>query len=96
MNRLNESANFNDINNKIIILFFSHVNDFRYIKIKKQNALLIVRIYDKLIFFCYFHLQFRVKKIKKKFAFQRFFRQSFKFRCSNFLIKVEKVDKKFY
>ena len=58
MNRLNENANLNDIDSKITILPFSYVDNSRYIKVKKQNALSIVRTYDKLIFFVTFICNF--------------------------------------
>ena len=54
MNRLNESATLDDIEKKVTILSFTHVDSFRYIKTKKQNTLVLIRTYDKFIFFVTF------------------------------------------
>ena len=54
MNCLSEKVELIDINKKIIILLFNHVNDFKYMKIKEQNALTLIRKYDKFIYFIIF------------------------------------------
>ena len=54
MNRLNKNAILDNIKKKIIILLFTHIDNFRYIKIKKQNVLTLIRIYNKFIFFVIF------------------------------------------
>ena len=67
MNRLNENANLNNINKKITILSFTHVGDSRYIKIKKQNVLTLIRIYNKFIFLLLLFTIRIEKKSKKTF-----------------------------
>ena len=70
MNRLNEEANFNDIDSKIIVLFFSHVDSSRYMKVKKQNAFALIRIFDKSTFFIIFTCNSEWKKLKKDLSFE--------------------------
>ena len=54
MNLLSEKIELIDINKKIIVLLFNHVESFEYLKIKKQNALTLIRKYDKFTFFVIF------------------------------------------
>ena len=54
MNRINENYELILIDNKANILFFNFINDSRYIKIKKQNVLTLIRRFEKLIFFIIF------------------------------------------
>ena len=44
MNRINDETKLDDIDKKIIILFFNFIENFRYMKVKKQNALTLIRI----------------------------------------------------
>ena len=59
MNHLNQNYELNDIENTIIVFLFIHVENFKYMKIKKQNVLILIRTFDEFIFF-YFHLQFKL------------------------------------
>ena len=54
MNRLNNDYELNDIEQKIIVLFFNHVKFSRWLKNKKQNVLILIRKYIKFTFFITF------------------------------------------
>ena len=54
MNRLNDECELKNIKKKVIILLFNHVDESRFMKIKKQNALTLIRKFEKLDFFITF------------------------------------------
>ena len=54
MNRIDEGVELIDINIKTSIFFFNFTNNFRYIKIKKQNVLILIRRFEKSTFFIIF------------------------------------------
>ena len=92
---MNENAILDNINKKIIILFFTHVDSSRYIKIKKQNALTLIRIYDKSIFFVTFICNSNWKKIKKNLLTNVFVVNCFDFVARIFQLKLKKLIKNF-
>ena len=95
MNCLNENVTFDNIDKKIIILFFTHVDSSRYIKIKKQNVLVLIRIYDKFIFFVIFIYNSNWKKIKKDLLINVFVVNCFNFVARVFQLKLKKLIKNF-
>ena len=70
MNRLNEEADLNDIDSKITVLPFSHVDSPRYMKTKKQNAFALIRIFDKPTFFITFICNSEWKELKRNLPFE--------------------------
>ena len=58
MNRLSHECKLNNIDKKIIILLFNHVNESRYMKIKRQNALTLILKFEKSNFFIIFTCNF--------------------------------------
>ena len=54
MNRLDQDYEFNDIDQKMTILSSSHTGFSRYMKIKKQDVLALIRKFSKFIFFIIF------------------------------------------
>ena len=51
MNRIDDKTKFDDIDKKIIILSFDFIDNSRYMKIKKQNILILIRILKNRRFF---------------------------------------------
>ena len=51
MNQLSQDYELNDIDQKMTILSSSHIEFSRYMKIKKQDALALIRKFNKFIFF---------------------------------------------
>ena len=58
MNRLSHECELNNINKKIIILLFNHVDESRYMKVKRQNVLTLIRKFEKSNFFITFTCNF--------------------------------------
>ena len=54
MNRLSDECELKNIKKKVIILLFNHVDESRFMKIRKQNALTLIRKFEKLDFFIIF------------------------------------------
>ena len=83
MNHVNKNFELISINNKTNILSFNFTNESRYMKIKKQNALILIRRFEKFTFFIIFICNF------KWFEFERdlFFEISIK-NQSNFIARV--------
>ena len=59
MNRINKNYELIFIDNKANILFFNFTNNFRYIKIKKQNTLILIHKFEKSTFFIIFTCNFK-------------------------------------
>ena len=95
MNRLIDDANLKNIDKKIIVLFFPHVDDFRYMKIKKQNVITLIRIFDKFIFFVIFICNSNWEKIKKNLLFDDFAVNRSNFVVRIFQLKLKKFMKNF-
>ena len=58
MNRLNDECELKNIEKKVIILLFNHVDESRFMKTKKQNALTLIRKFEKFDFFITFTCNF--------------------------------------
>ena len=65
MNRLNQNYKFNDIDQKMTILSSNHIEFFRYMKIKKQKIFVLIRKFNKFIFFIIFICNSRWKKFTR-------------------------------
>ena len=95
MNRLIDDANLKNIDKKIIVLLFTHVDDFRYMKIKKQNVFALIRIFDKFIFFIIFICNSNWKKIKRDLFVDVFAINRSNFVARVFQLKLKKFMKNF-
>ena len=65
MDRLGQNYELNDIDQKMTILPSSHTGFSRYMKIKKQNALALIRKFNKFIFFITFICNSHWEKFKR-------------------------------
>ena len=59
MNCIDENVELINIDIKTNIFFFNFTNDFRYIKIKKQKILILIRRFKKSTFFITFTCNFK-------------------------------------
>ena len=65
MNRLSQNYELNDIDQKMTILLSNHIEFSRYMKIKKQNVFVLIRKFNKFIFFIIFICNSRWKKFTR-------------------------------
>ena len=95
MNRLNEKIELIDIDKKIIILLFNHVDDLKYIKIRKQNALTLIRKYDKFIYFIIFTCNSNWKKFHRDLFKKIFIKDQSNLTTRVFQLKLKKLLRDF-
>ena len=89
MNRLSEKIEFKNIDKKIIILFFNHIKESRFMKAKKQNTLTLIRKYDKFAFFITFTCNSHWKKFIDNFLVEVFIENRSKFCNKIFQLKLK-------
>ena len=95
MNRINESVELIDIDIKTSILFFSFTNGFRYIKIKKQNVLTLIRRFEKSTFFIIFTCNFKWFEFERDLFAEVSIKNRFDFTVRVFQLKLKKLFRNF-
>ena len=95
MNRIDESAELIDIDIKTSILFFSFTNDSRYMKIKKQNVLILIRRFEKSTFFITFTCNFKWFEFERDLFAEISIKNRFDFIARMFQLKLKKLFRNF-
>ena len=95
MNRIDEDAELTDIDIKTSIFFFNFTNDFRYIKIKKQNVLILIRRFEKSTFFITFTCNFKWFEFERDLFAEISIKNRFDFTARMFQLKLKKLFRNF-
>ena len=93
MNRINDDAKLDDIDKKIIILSFNFTENFRYMKIKKQNVLILIRTFEKSTFFLIFTCNSHWMKFTRDLSSEIKKENRFDFIVRVFQLKLKKLMK---
>ena len=95
MNRIDENVELTDIDIKTSILFFNFTNDSRYIKIKKQNVLILIRRFEKSTFFITFTCNFKWFEFERDLFVEISIKNRFDFIARVFQLKLKKLFRDF-
>ena len=95
MNRINEKVELINIDIKTNILLFSFTNDFRYIKIKKQNVLILIRRFEKSTFFIIFTCNFKWFEFERDLFAKISIKNRLDFTARMFQLKLKKLFRNF-
>ena len=95
MNRINEGVELIDIDIKTSIFFFNFTSGFRYMKIKKQNVLILIRRFEKSTFFIIFTCNFKWFEFERDLFVEISIKNRFDFIVRVFQLKLKKLFRNF-